>query len=657
MIRDKLALAMAHHQAGRMTAAERLYREILAFDSGHADSLNLLGVMADQLGHHEAAAALIDQAIACRGSDARYHFNLGRALKSQGRREAASSSFARALVLQPDYAEAHDHLGKLCREAGRLDEAIAHFTQALAFRPDLAEVNSDLGGILEGRGQYEEAAACYRRALRGRPDFVSALYGLASVLRATSVYEEAEAHYRRVLALQPDHFEAGNGLGLVLARQGRADEAASRYRRVLEARPDYAEAHYNLALVLEVQGEWAAAIAEYRLALRSAPDYCEAHNKLGLALQAEGHFAQAAACYERALAGRPEDAGIHNNLGMALQSLGRPVAALACYRRALALGPDDARVHANLATCLLLMGALRQGFEALSESRHALPTLPLWGGESLAGRSILIHCERGLGDNLQFIRYVPLLAGQARRVGVLAPSALVDLFRSTPGVEIGETMPDAADFDCHVPMLCLPRLFGTELATIPAAIPYLSARPEKRRHWAARLAPGRQRMRIGLLWDGASPTENPPAGAIDRRPSLDLGALASLGSIDGMQYIGLQRGTPPAGLDLVDAGELNDFADMAGLVANLDLLVSVDGPVAHLAGALGKPVWLLVSFDGNWRWLLDRDSSPWYPTMRLFRQPAPGDWDSVVRAVRQALLERGTDPQKPPLAATHPDVL
>jgi len=673
MIRDKLALAVEHHQAGRLTAAERLYREILAFDSGHADSLNLLGVMAHQLGHHEAAAGLIGQAIARRGDEASYHYNLGSALKSQGRRDAASTAFARALELRPDYAEAHNNLGNLCREAGHLDEAIAHFTRALALRPDLAEVHNNLGGILERSGQHEEAAACYRRALAARPDFVAAHYNLGSALRALGEDAESGASYRRALALQPEHFEAQNGLGVVVARQGRLDEAAAQYRRALDIRPDYAEAHYNLALALEAQGAIAAGIAEYRLALRAAPDYVEAHNNLGLALQAEGQFVEAVACYERALAGKPEEAEIHNNLGTALQSLGRPVAALASYRRALALRPDYPGARTNLATCLLLMGALRQGFEAFRarwegvDSPLRMPELPrpLWEGESLAGRSILVHCEQGMGDSLHFIRYAPLLAERAGRVIVLTPPALARLFRSIPGIEIVEAPPAAAEFDCHIPLLCLPRLFGTELATVPAAIPYLAAEPDKVRHWAARLAPYRQRALIGLVWAGAPRAQDRLAHAVDRRRSLRLDALAPLGGIEAVQFVSLQKGPPAAEaalptcrLGLVDVtGELDDFADTAALVGNLDLVISVDTSVAHLAGALGKPVWLLSRFDGCWRWLLDRDNSPWYPTMRLFRQPAPGDWDSVVRAVRQALLERGADPQNPPLAAAHPNVV
>jgi hypothetical protein len=339
-------------------------------------------------------------------------------------------------------------------------------------------------------------------------------------------------------------------------------------------------------------------------------------------------------------------------LGTALQSLGRPVAAMASYRRALALEPNYAGAQMNMATCQLLMGDLKAGFAgfrarwAVPDSPIRMPELPrpLWEGESLEGRSILVHCEQGLGDSLHFIRYAPLLATQAARVRVLAPPALARLLGRIPGIEIVTAPPDSASYDYHCPLLCLPRLLGTELATIPATIPYLAAEPDAVEAWSRRLGPGR---RIGLVWAGAPRHADRAAFAVDRRRSLTLAALAPLGGLPETRFISLQKGPPaaqakepPAALDLFDpTDELHDFADTAALIANLDLVISVDTSVAHLVGALGRPVWLLSRFDGCWRWLLDRADSPWYPTMRLFRQPAPGDWDSVIMAARAALQD------------------
>ena len=677
-IRDKLAVAVRFHQSGEWAAAERLYREILEFDPGHADSLNLLGVMALQFRHFEAAASLIGQAIGRNPQEPSYHYNLGSALKAQGQAEAAAASFEQALVLRPDYAEALNNLGNLHREAGRLAEAAAHYEKALAIRPDMAELHNNLGGIHEQAGRLDEATACFRRALGAKTDFVAAHYNLGKVLQAQGALDEAAASYRQALSIQADHAEAAIGMGAVLAARGRPQEAAGWYRGVIEHRPDHAAAHYNLALALEAEGRAEEAIAAYSQAIRIVPDYVEALTNLGVALHAEGRFAEAVGCYERALAARPDAAEIHNDLGAALQSLGRPATAMASYRRALKLRPAYAGAQMNMATCQLLMGDLKAGFAgfrarwAVPDSPIRLPELPrpLWEGESLEGRSILVHCEQGLGDSLHFIRYAPLLAEQAGRVLVLVPPGLARLFGRIPEIEVVTTPPDPAAYDYHCPLLCLPRLLGTELATIPAAIPYLSAEPAAVEAWAERLKGLGGGCRIGLVWAGAPRADDRRAFAVDRRRSLALAALAPLGGLAETCFISLQKGppaaqakTPPAGLALFDpTANLGDFADTAALIANLDLVISVDTSVAHLAGALGRPVWLLSRFDGCWRWLLDRADSPWYPTLRLFRQPTPGDWDSVVMAVRAALLDRlrGTgesDPRNPLLAAGHPPVL
>ncbi len=639
-----------------MGCGRALYREILAFDPGHAESLNLLGVMALQFGHHEAAAALIGQAIERRGTEASYHYNLGSAFKGQGRAEQAAASFTRALALRPNYAEALNNLGNLHREAGRLDEAAAHYAKALAFRPDLPSCTTiSAASMIRPDGWTRPPPAfggpwapsrisCRRTTISAR------------CYRRWACSDEAASCYRRALALQVDHADAAIGLGTVLAERGKPAEAAGWYRGVIGRSPDHAVAHHSLALVLEAEGRIEEAIAAYRQAIRADPDYGQAHNNLGVLLQGEGHFAEAIACYERALATRPEDAEIHNNLGTALQSLQRPAAAFAAYQRALALRPDYAGAQMNQATCHLLTGQLRQGFAgfrarwSVPDSPIRMPDLPrpLWQGESLEGRSILVHCEQGLGDSLQFIRYAAPLAERAGRVMVLTPPALLRLFRSISGVEAVEAPPDPAAYDFHIPLLCLPRLFGTVAATIPAVTPYLAAEPDAVRHWAERLGAMGDQTRIGLVWAGAPRTDDRRAHAVDRRRSLSLAALAPLAGSPGVQFVSLQKGPPaaqaaepPLGLDLLDpTGDLGDFADTAALVANLDLVLSVDTSVAHLTGALGKPVWLLSRYDGCWRWLLDRDDSPWYSTMRLFRQPAPGDWQSVVMAVRLALLER-----------------
>jgi hypothetical protein len=286
----------------------------------------------------------------------------------------------------------------------------------------------------------------------------------------------------------------------------------------------------------------------------------------------------------------------------------------------------------------------------------------LWEGEDLAGKSILVHCEQGLGDSLQFIRYLAPLARMAGSATVITYPPLANLFRSIPGVEV-TTAYDGSAFDHHVPLMCLPRLFGTTLETIPAQTPYLAADAEKVERWAERLSHLGARIKVGLVWAGESRRDNLGAHAIDQRRSMRLAQFAPLAGVPGVQFVSLQTGgpsqearNPPAGLRLADmTGDLQDFSDTAALIANLDLVISVDTSVAHLAGALAKPVWILSRFDGCWRWLNGREDSPWYPTARLYHQKAAGAWDDVVQRVSEDLARFANQPaaSKPGPAPPH----
>jgi hypothetical protein len=331
--------------------------------------------------------------------------------------------------------------------------------------------------------------------------------------------------------------------------------------------------------------------------------------------------------------------------------------AAACTARALALRPDDAATHKNHGWTLLKLGDLAAGFRDY-EWRWRIPGFPvrmpdfpqpLWDGAALTGRTILLHAEQGLGDTLQFIRYAPLVRRRgAARVLLACPRELVRLLGGMPDLDqvLGPNDPLPA-FDCHAPLLSLPRLFGTTLETVPATVPYLAPPPGLAEAWAARLPPAEEgRLRVGLVWAGNPRRHQPEWTAIDRRRSLALARLAPLAAIPGIQWLSLQKDRPPepsimtgpsglAPFDVMD--RVADLADTAALIAGLDLVIGVDTAVVHLAGAMARPVWLLSRFDGCWRWLHDRDDSPWYPTLRLFRQPGPGDWDSVIAAVTAAL--------------------
>ena len=535
-------------------------------------------------------------------------------------------------------------------QAGRLQQAEAIYQQILAVEPTHADAQHLLGVIANQTDRNELAVDYIRRALRVREDPVY-FSNLGIVLRDLGRLTEAEASCREALRLQPDYTEAHVNLGNALLDLGRPVEAEASYREALRLRPNYPEAHNNLGNALLDLGRAAEARASYREALYLRPDYPEAHNNLGNALLDLGRPAEAEASYREALRLRPNYPEAYNNLGNALRDLGRPVEAEASYREALRLRPNYPDAHNNLGHALLLVGRFEEGWKEC-EWRWKTKDMsggvrnfsaPLWNGELIGDRVILLHAEQDLGDTLQLCRYVPLIASSAGVILEVQPP-LVRLLSRLPGitkiVARGDSLPS---FDLHCPLLSLPRAFDTTLDTIPNMTPYLSADPELAARWRKRLA-SVDGLRVGLVWAGGQ-RPDPPLAAVDRRRSITLDMMASFDEIPGVSFFSLQKDAPSAGSAHPPPGralhdftaDLYDFADTAALVANLDLVISIDTAVAHLAGALGKPVWLLNRFDTDWRWLLARDDSPWYPTLRQFRQSAPGDWNNVIGRVAAAL--------------------
>ena len=498
--------------------------------------------------------------------------------------------------------------------------------------------------------RFDEAIAGFDQAIAFKPDFAEALISRSLVLLHLGRLEEAVASYDRVLALGPDA-DAFSNRGLALYKLDRFDEAAASYGRALALKPD-AQAFNIRGLALYKLGRYDEAVASYDGALALQPDDAEAHNSRAAALAKLGRIDQALDSVDRAIALKsPSSAAVCQDIAVALHNLGRPGAALAFYDRMLALDPDHADMRFQRAMALLSTGDLKRGFEDYrwrflveNRTRPIKPdwiTCPEWNGEPIAGKRLVIYVEQGYGDSLQFVRYAPMAQACGAHVTLFIPPALRELLRASmpPGIEVADRLPDTAVFDYQVPMLCLPRIFGTTLDTIPADMPYLLADRDAAAAWSRRLAalPG---LKVGLVWAGGKSLPS-----VDARRSLSLAQFAPLASVPGVQFISLQIGepaaearTPPAGLKLVDwTGEISDYADTAALIAGLDLVIAVDTSVAHLAGALGKPVWILSRYDGCWRWLQDRDDTPWYPTARLFRQAALGEWEPVMAKVETAL--------------------
>lgn len=464
----------------------------------------------------------------------------------------------------------------------------------------------------------------------------------------------AEQAYRRAVAVDAANSRAWYLLGVAAQLQGKRAEAIASYRRALELESGLAEAHNNLGLALHDQGETAEAEACYHRALEQKPDYADAHNNLGNALQAQGRLAEAVASYQRALQLRPEYVEALHNLGNVLRVEGKLSEAAACYDRALALRPDHAQAHLSRALLWIQQGDVPRGWDEF-EWRWRCPEFPpppfrqpLWDGRPLEGRTILLYADHGLGDTIQFIRYAPLVAQRGGCVLVACQQSLVRVLATCPGIDRligeGERLPD---FDVYAPLMSLPRLFRTTLATVPAAIPYLHVEPAVEERWAHALEPLRASFKVGVAWQGSRGYRK------DRERSFRLAQLEPLAHVDGVRLASLQIGygteqlAETAGRFAVtdlSAGQ-SDLMDAAAIMRNLDLVVTPDTALAHLAGALGVPVWLALALEPEARWMLGRDDSPWYPSMRLFRQTAWGDWEGVFTrmAVALAVKDRRMD--------------
>jgi tetratricopeptide (TPR) repeat protein len=602
--------ALAYQRAGRVAEAERVCLQILSLEPGHAQTLHLLGLIEHQCGRSDDAIQRLRMAIARNGQDPAFHHNLGNILRSRNRPAEALTCYEHAIALAPDSVDTLYNLGNICQDLGRPERAIAFFERALRLKPDTVDLHNNLGTALQAAGRLDEAIACYGRALVLRPDALEALDNLASALLAQGLLDAARDCYERALSLRPRRIETHIGLGVVLRDQGRLDDA----------------------------------VARYELALALAPGHPETRNNLGVALVDLGRTEEAIAHYEKALAVQPDRAELHNNLGLALQRQLRCAEAIECYGRALALKPNYAEAHFNRACALLLTGNLDEGWREY-EWRFAVARYdrnferPMWAGKPLAGQTILLHAEQGFGDALQFLRFVPAVAERGGKVVLEAPAPLVRLSRTLSGVSeviaAGDPLPA---FDCHCPLLSLARILETNLDTIPVGVPYLSVPPEASATWTARIAAA-SGLKAGLVWAGNA------VGAKDPR-HIDFGHLRPLWEIAGISWFSLQVGDRAGDIASADRGPiidlspwLTDFVETAAAILQLDLVISVDTSVAHLAGALGRPTWVMLQYAPDWRWLLDRNDSPWYPTARLFRQTKAGDWPGAVRDVAEALAQ------------------
>ncbi len=466
----------------------------------------------------------------------------------------------------------------------------------------------------------------------------------------TGCLQQAEDLYRQVLQTKADIPEVYNNLATTLKSQGKIPQAIENYRQAIRLKPDFPEAYYNLANAQLSIGNNTSAIPNYKHAIRLKPDFAQAYYFLANIQRSQGLFTEAIENYTHAIGLKPDYFDACNNLGGALHWQGRFQQAMQNYTRAIELQPDNAQAHYNLALLLLLQGRFAEGWKEFQWRHrggmrgcaysHSYPQ-PRWDGSPFEGKRLLVHYEQGLGDNLQFARYLPMVKARGGAVIFETPAPLLGLLQAFDGIdELVQALPDKGpdvEFDFHISLLDLPEIFETTGETIPNNVPYLFAAPQKTEYWRSKISQGR--FKAGIVWAGS------PRHGMNQDRSCRLDHFASLAKIDGAQLYSLQKGRPAeqisdlaADMSLINLGQsFADFSDTAAAIENLDLVISVDTSVAHLAGAMGKPVWVLLPFVPDWRWMLSRRDSPWYPTMKLFRQNSHGNWDEVFGRVTEEL--------------------
>lgn len=540
-----------------------------------------------------------------------------------------------------------NQLGICLLKSGSAARAELAFSRAIAYEPDNAEFHCNRGVAMDSMCRYEEAIYCYLEALFCKPDFFNAMFNLGNAYVSINKLEEARACFGRVVESNQNFAAAYLCLGEVEKRMRNFSSALAAFERAIAIDPVCVEAFQGVAEVFQAEERFEDAIAAYVRALELEPGNVAAINMLGTAYQSIEQLDKAEECYRLAITLTPDKLTVLNNLAVVLNSQGRLEEAVKVYRQLLEIDSGYADGHWNLSVALLALGEYSEGwseFEWRFKKANPVPSRkfsqPLWDGSDLAGRTILLHAEQGFGDTIQFVRYAVLVSKRGGNVIIECQvNALKRLLLSVEGVAgvivAGEPLPH---FDCHLPLMSLPLVFGTTLETIPAHVPYLFAQTADIEKWRE-LLEFRGTIRVGLVWSGRQ------SQVLNRKRSCPLSAFAQLASVPNVEFYSLQIGEGveqiskcDPGFPLIDLTEhVHDFADTAAFISNLDLVVSIDTAVAHLAGALGVRTWILLPYSSDWRWLCGRQDSPWYPSMRLFRQPSQGDWTSLMKDVAGAL--------------------
>ena len=648
-INEKLQEAIALHQAGQLNEAEIFYKELVSVLPFYL-ILGNLGTIELQKGNFNEALKFYTQAIAINANYAAAYSNSGNVLKELTRLDDALSYYDKAIELNPNYVEAYSNRGITLHNLNRFDEALKSFDQAILLNSNYAEAHFNKGITLHKLTRFEEALASFHVVIVLDVNYVEAYYNQGNAFHELKQFEDALRSYDQAIVLRPQYADAYYSRGNAFFVLKRLEEALSSYNQAIAFRPNYANAYYNRGNIFNELNRFNEAIVSYDQALTINPQFAESYSNRGCSLQELQRFEEALISYDHAIAINSNYSEAYFNRGCTLQKLKRFEEALNHYDKAIKIKPNYADAYFNKSCIKILLGDYEEGWrfyewrwksDGFTSQLKPSPQ-PVWLGEqSLKNKTIVIYPEQGFGDYIQFIRYAPLLEDLGAKVILEVPALLMPVVSTLQGqfilIEKGKALPD---FDYHCPVMSLPHAFKTTVDTIPNQVPYFFVNPIKQQTWQARLGEKKQR-RVGLVWSGSTQHKN------DHNRSILLHSLQSLFDLH-VEFHCLQKEIREDDADFAALQKniythiecLDDFSDTAALIDAMDLVISVDTSVAHLAGALGKETWILLPYVPDYRWMLDREDSPWYPTVKLFRQSAIGEWGSAINDIKQALQSR-----------------
>lgn len=642
--------AVAEHKAGRLPQAEAGYRKILAENPNHSDAIHMLGLLAHQTRNFQAAVQLIEQSLAMNPNNASAFSNLGEVKRNLGLLQDAERLCRRAIELDPNMSAAHVNASMAIHQQGRFADALPFALRAIELAPRDSTGYTAAGLNLTDMGRGPEAIRYFEESVKINPNDPGVLSTLGMLYARVEMPQQAYDSLNRAVTLAPDNPQILLNMGAMLASIERFEQSAEWLEKCLQKSPNFLLALEHLAGVRTGQKKFEEALELGKRILEINPQALDTYATMGEALMNLGRFEETIELMNKALAIRAHPS-VMQSLSNAYTRMGNGEEGLKHIEKAIALDPKNAVLHFNRSIILLLLGRLQEAWQEYEwrwqhprmVGRNRRFNVPEWKGEQLNGKRVLVHAEQGMGDTIFFGRYCMNIAkdhgGQAV---VWCQNAMVDLVKTIPGVAqvVGEAGP-VPQVDYHIPIMSLPRIYNTSVETVPGEFPYIRTNPEKSAYWKKELAARTSKFKVGLVWEG---------GAFQPENFLRSASLAEYGplaAVPGVAFFSLQKGpaevqskNPPAEMDFTDlAPHIKDFSDTAAILENLDLLISIDTSVIHVAAALNKPVLMFLAWSPGHMWMYKREDTPWYPTIKIFRQPAFKDWATPVSRVK-AELER-----------------